>query len=116
MAMFLGFFYDDYLKSITESILGYVGGFVYTNKLLFYKFIPCENKNSENKGRSLRHFIEVVGLPYILHLDHHGKFKDGLFKKLLSKFGIFIPSLSHIHHGRSGLNLKFARLRYMHGR
>ena len=115
MAMFLGFFYDDYLKSITESILGYVGGFVYTNKLLFYKFIPCENKNSENKGRSLRHFIEVVGLPYSLHLDDHSNFKDGIFKQLLWKFGVFRPSLSHIHLSRIRRNLKSERLRDMHG-
>ena len=84
-----GSFYADYFKSKTKSIQGYVGGVVYTNKLRFYKFIPCENETSENTGRSLRHFIGLVGLLYSLHSDNHGNFKDGIFNRLLRKFGIF---------------------------
>ena len=89
LAKVFGSFYADYLKSKTRSIWGYVGDVVYTNKLGFYKLAPCENETRENTVSSLRSFIDIVGLPYILHLDNHGNFKDGLFKKLLRKFVIF---------------------------
>ena len=79
MAKCFGFFYADYLKSKTKSIRGYVGDVVNTNKLGFYKFIPCGDETSKNTGRSLRHFIKVAGLPYSLNLDNHRNFKDGLF-------------------------------------
>ena len=89
LAKVFGSFYCDYLKCKTKSIRGYVGGVVYTNKLGFYKFVPCENETGDTTGRTLRHFIEIVGLPYSLHSDNHNNFKEGLFKKLLRKFGIF---------------------------
>ena len=37
----------------------------------------------------MRNFIEVVGLLYILHSNNYGKFKDGIFKRLLRNFDIF---------------------------
>ena len=115
MAKGFGSFYAEYLKLKTNSIWVYVSGVVSTNKLGFYKFITCDNETSENTGRSSRHFIEVVGLPYSLHLDDHSNFKDGIFKQLLWKFGVFRPSLSHIHLSRIRRNLKSERLRDMHG-
>ena len=89
LAKVFGSCYADYPKSKTKSIQGYVGGVVYTNKLVLYKFIPCENETIENNGSSLRNLIEVVGLMYSLHLYNRGNFKDGLFKLLLRKFGNF---------------------------
>ena len=89
MAKAVGSLYADYLKSKSKSLWGYVRGVVYTNNLGFYKIIPCENKTNENTGRSLRHFIEVFDLTYSLHSDNNRNFKDGLFKRLIDKFGIF---------------------------
>lgn len=88
-AQLLGKFYCDYLKVNATSICGYKGGVIYTNGLGFYKFIPCENETSETTGRTLRYFLHVIGLPYSLHSDNYGNFKDGLFKRLTRKFGIY---------------------------
>ena len=89
LSRIFGKFYCDYLKVNVTSLRGYKGGVIYTNGLGFYKFIPCENKTSETTGRTLRYFLHVIGLPYSLHSDNHGNFKDGLFKKLMRKFGIY---------------------------
>ena len=89
LSRIFGKFYCDYLKVNATSIRGYKGGVVYTNGLGFYKFLPCENETSETTGRTLRYFLHVIGLPYSLHSDNHGNFKDGLFKKLMRKFGIY---------------------------
>ena len=83
-----GSFYCDYLKSNVKLIRGYVGGVVYTNRLAFYKFVPCSTKTSAETGRSLQHFLHLVGLPYSLHSDNHNNFKEGLFKQILQKIGI----------------------------
>ena len=84
-----GNFYCDYLKVSAKSIRGYIGGVVYTNKLGFKKFYPCATKQGRETASSLISFIEMVGLPASLHSDNHKNFSEGLFKKLLAKFGIF---------------------------
>ena len=84
-----GLFYTDYLKVSVKSLRGFIGGVVYTNKLGFKKFFPCSTETGEETGRTIRSFIEFVGLPYSIHSDNHGNFKEGLFKKILRKFGIF---------------------------
>ena len=89
LAKVYGSFYCDYLKMNVKSIRGFVGGVMYTNKLSFHKFVPCSAETGEETGRSLRQFIEVVGLPYSLHSDNHNNYKEGLFRRLLRKFGIY---------------------------
>ena len=84
-----GTFYTDYLKVSTKSLRGYIGGVIYTNKLGFKKFYPCETEQGLETSRTLRNFIETVGLPQAMHSDNHRNFKEGLFKKLLRKFGIY---------------------------
>ena len=71
-------FCADYLKSKIKSLWVYFSGVVYTNKLGIYRFITCDNETSENTGRSLRNFIELVELLYSLYSDNHGNFKDGI--------------------------------------
>ena len=83
-----GSFYCDYLKMGIKSIRGYIGGVIYANKTDFKKFYPCKSETGEETGRSLKSFIEVVGLPCSLHSDNHSNFKEGYFKKILRKFGI----------------------------
>ena len=51
--------------------------------------MPCETEKGEQTSRTLKHFIHVVGLLYSLHCDNHSNFKEGLFAKVLKKFGIF---------------------------
>ena len=70
-------------------ISGYCGGVLYTNKIGFKNFLSCESEKGEETGRSLRSFIELVGLTYSLHSDSHNNFKEGLLKRLLRKFGIY---------------------------
>ena len=84
-----GSFYCDYLKSKVKSVRGYIGGVLYTNRIGFHKFIPCDSEKGEQTSRTLKHFIHVIGLPYSLHCDNHANFKQGLFSKLMKKFGIF---------------------------
>jgi hypothetical protein len=84
-----GTFYTDFLKVAVKSIRGYIGGVIYTNKAGFKKFFPCESEKGEETGRSLRSFIEIVGLPFSLHSDNHSNFKEGFFKKMMRKFGIY---------------------------
>ena len=84
-----GTFYTDYLKVSTKSIRGYIGGVIYTNKLGFKKFFPCENEQGSETGRTLKTFVEMVGLPAAMHSDNHRNFSEGLFKRLLRKFGIY---------------------------
>ena len=83
-----GTFYCDYLKVGCTSLRGFIGGVVYTNKVGFKKFYPCTDETGIETGRSLKSFIEMVGLPSSLHSDNHKNFKEGLFKKLLRRFGI----------------------------
>ena len=83
-----GSFYCNYLKSEVKLIQGLIGGVVYTNRLAFYKFVPCSTETSIETGRTLRHFLHVIGLPHSLHSDNHSNFKQGLFKQILCKFGI----------------------------
>ena len=101
-----GTFYTYFLKVAVKSIRGFIGGVLYTNKIGFKKFPPCESEKVQETGRSLRSFIEMVGLPYSLHSDNHSNFKEGFFKKMMRKFGIFKPLLSLIHHGRTVPNLR----------
>ena len=84
-----GAFYTDYLKSGVKSIRGFIGGVIYTNKLGFKKFFPCATERGDETGRTLCSFIEIVGLPAGMHYDNHRNFKEGLFKRLLRKFGIY---------------------------
>ena len=84
-----GLFYTNYLKASVKSIRGYIGGVLYTNKQSFKKFFPCETETSAETGRTIHSFLDIVGLPYSLHSDNHGNFKEGLFKKLIRKFGIY---------------------------
>ena len=84
-----GTFYTDYLKVSVKSLRGYIGGVIYTNKLGFKKFFPCETEQGLETGRTLRNFVELVGLPVAMHSDNHTNFKEGVFKKLLRKFGIY---------------------------
>ena len=84
-----GTFYCDFLKCNVESIRGYTGGVVFTNKVGFKKFFPCSSETGEETGRSLKQFIELVGLPSSLHSDNHRNFKEGFFKRMLRKFGIW---------------------------
>ena len=37
----------------------------------------------------MRYFVELFGLPYYLHSDNHNNPKEGFFKWLLQKFGIY---------------------------
>ena len=83
-----GSFYVDYLKFEVKSVRQFIGGTLYTNKLGFKKFFPCTSETSEETGSTLRSFIELVGLPPSLHSDNHPNFKEGIFKKLLRKFGV----------------------------
>jgi Integrase core domain. len=90
LSWIFGKFYCDYLKVKVTSLRGYKGGVIYTNGLGFYKFVPCENETAETTGRTLHYFLHVIGLPNsLLHSDNHGNFKDGLFKRLMRKFGIY---------------------------
>ena len=84
-----GLFYTDYLKVSIKSLRGFIGGVVYTNRLGFKKFFPCSSETGEETGRTISSFIELVGLPYSIHSDNHSNFKEGLFKRLLRKFGIY---------------------------
>ena len=84
-----GSFYCDYLKVSTKSIRGYIGGVLYTNRIGFKKFYPCQTEGGNETGHSLRSFVDVIGLPYAMHSDNHTNFKEGLFKRLLKKFGIY---------------------------
>ncbi|GFH62200.1 hypothetical protein CTEN210_18676 [Chaetoceros tenuissimus] len=89
LSRIFGKFYCDYLKVKATSIQEYKRGVIYTNGLGFYKFLPCENETFETTEGTLRYFLHVIGLPYSLHSDNHGNFKDGLFKRLIRKFGIY---------------------------
>lgn len=84
-----GTFYVDYLKVGVTSIRQFIGGTLYTNKLGFKKFFPCSDETSTETGHTFRLFIEFVGLPFSLHSDNHNNFKEGLFKRLLRKFGVY---------------------------
>ena len=83
-----GTFYCDYLKATFKSVRGFIGGVLYTNKQSFKKFFPCTSETSHETGRTIRSFIDIIGLPYSIHSDNHSNFKEGLFKKLMRKFGI----------------------------
>ena len=83
-----GSFYCDFLKCAVKSVRGFIGGVLYTNKLGFKKFFPCSDETQMETGYSLRSFMNIVGLPYSMHSDNHSNFKEGLFKRLLQKFGI----------------------------
>ena len=91
-----GTFYCDFLKVGCVSLRGFMGGVVYTNKVGFKKFYPCSNESGEETGRSLKSFVEFVGLPASLHSDNHKNFKEGFFRKLLRKFGIH-PTYTEPH-------------------
>ena len=76
MMKLFGSFYCDFLKSEAKSVRGYIGGVVYTNKLAFYKFVPCTSEPGGKTGQTLRHFLNVVGLPHSMHADNHVNFKE----------------------------------------
>ena len=52
-----GTFYCDYLKAGVQSVRNFIGGVVYTNKLGFKKFFPCENESGGNAGTTARSFV-----------------------------------------------------------
>ena len=79
----------DFLKVRVKSLRGFMVGMLYCNKLGYEKFFPCTSKTQEETSHSLRSFIEIVGLPASLHSDDHNNLREGLFKKMLSKFGIW---------------------------
>ena len=60
-------FYADYLKSEKKSFGDMSVELSTPTSWGSISLFPCENKTSENTGRSLRHFIELVRLPCILH-------------------------------------------------
>ena len=80
-----GTFYTDYLKVSTKSIRGYIGGVIYTNKLGFKKFFPCENEQGSETGRTLKTFVEMVGLPAAMHSDNHRNFSRGIVQTIVEK-------------------------------
>ena len=84
-----GTFYVDFLKTGIKSVRGFIGGTIYTNKSGFKKFFPCSDEKSLQTSQTLRSFIELVGLPASIHSDNHRNFKEGMFRRLLRKFGIF---------------------------
>ena len=104
-----GTFYVDYLKVSTKSIRGNIGGSLYTNKLGFKKFFPHSDETGESTAHGLRTFLDIVGLPYSIHADNHGNYRDGPFKRLLRKFGILKPLLNRTPHGKIGLNTPLGR-------
>ena len=63
-----GTFYTDFLKVSVRSIRGYIGGVIYTNKVGFKKFFPCESEKGKKLGGlsvlSLK--LLVFLFPYIL--------------------------------------------------
>ena len=89
LSQIFGSFYTDYLKSNVKSVRNYIGGVVYCNKHGFKKFFPCETEQGGEVARSLRSLISFIGLPYSMHCDNHRNFKEGFFKRLLRKFGIY---------------------------
>ena len=74
-----------------------MGGTIYCNKLGFKKFFPCSSEIQEKTGASLRYFIEIIGLPTSIYSDNHNNFKEGLFKNILRKFGLW-SSLTEPHY------------------
>ena len=82
-------FYVDFLNVAVKSIRGFMGGMLYCNKLGYKKFFTCTSETQEETSHSLRSFIENVGLPVSLHSDNHKNLREGMFKKTLSKFGIW---------------------------
>ena len=83
-----GTFYADFVKSKVKSLRGFIGGVVYTNKLGFISFFPTHDERSTSTASTLKAFVDIVGLPYSLHTDNHGNFKDGSFKQLVRKLMI----------------------------
>ena len=84
-----GTFYVDFLKSSVKSIRGFIGGTTYCNKLGFKIFFPCYSETKEQTGAILCSFIEFVGLNTAIHSDNHNNFKEGLFKRLFRKLGLW---------------------------
>ena len=83
-----GRFYVDFLKVGVKSIRGYIGGTVYTNKLGFKKFFPCDNERGITTAATLKSFVDLIGLPYSMHSDNHSNFREGAFRKLSRKLGL----------------------------
>ena len=81
--------YTELLKVQVTSICGYCGVILYTNNIGLKKFFPSEGNKCEETGWSLRSFIELVGSNYSLHSNNSNNFKEGLFKRMLRKFGIY---------------------------
>ena len=80
--------YCNFLKYEVKSACGFIGGVVYTNKLVYYKFVPCLTETGLETGKTLRHFLTVMGLPNNIHSDNYTNFNKWLFNGLLRKFGI----------------------------
>ena len=83
--------YVDYLKVGVKSVIQFIGGNLYNNKLGFNNFFPCSNETSAETGHTIRVFIWLVDLPPTLHSDNNKNSKEGIFKQLLQNFGI-IPT------------------------
>ena len=79
----------DYLEVSSKSMQCYIGGVLYTNKLGFKKFYPCESEQGEETGQSLHSFVKMVDIPISICSNNHWIFSEGLFKKLFHKFDIF---------------------------
>ena len=84
-----GKFYVDFLKVAVKFIRGFMGGMFFCNKLGYKKFFPCTSETQEEYSHSLRSFIEILRLPESFHPDNHNNLREELFKKTLSKFGIW---------------------------
>ena len=89
-----GFKLKDYIYAILNTYLfSYLISQIYeirnekymklsmTNKQVwscnFHKLLYCINDNSEKNGNKLQNFTKLVRIPYYLHSDNHGNFKEG---------------------------------------
>ena len=52
-----GTFYTDFLKVAVKFVRGYIGGVLYTNKIGFKKFFPCE---SEKDKKPVAHYAPLL--------------------------------------------------------
>ena len=76
------------MKSGVKSLRGYIGGTVYKNKTGFKKFFPAADEKGKSTAAGLRDFIELVGLPALIHSDGHNNFVQGDYKRMIRKFGL----------------------------
>lgn len=83
-----GTFYVNYLKNSVPPICGFIGGSIYTNKFGFKKLFPHEDEQGKSTAYGLGQFIDMIGLPAVIHSDGHNNFVEGEFKQMIWKFAI----------------------------